>query len=231
MTRPMRMTRSRSRLALNGQLAPEMYADGPSSAPGGTFTQSMDRNVRSAPTLGTVPTGYYVSQSAAQSQLSCMHCHISLPRLTVPSLSNGSSSSSSSGYTPLVTPTDESSYQLGDKSDGHAAVLTSSGTILQHGMLQQPVHYPSYPPPIAPYPGRSFPPMTINGQYFDEKALLPELCGALNLPPPMHGRLPPLRFLADQRAGTVWRDPSVPELRPAPTTLWGELFGRDEVTM
>ncbi|KAH9928200.1 uncharacterized protein B0H18DRAFT_1001807 [Fomitopsis serialis] len=229
MSRPARMTRSRSRLALNSDLASGVGASGAWSAPGAMVGQDMIVDTA----VGTEPSGYHYPQPAAGPQWTRSYNNISLPRLTVPSLSNGSSSSSSSRYTPLVTPTDEGYFQLGETVNDRAKVFATSGAMFEQAMFQR---CPSYPPPITPYPGRSFPPMTTSGKYYDERTLLPGLCGDMSNLGPGHanGRLASHGFIARQQssvdptisAGAVWKDASLPEFGSAPgPALWNELFG------
>ena len=160
-------------------------------------------------------------------------------RLAVPMLSSGSSSGSSSGNTPLVTPTDEGPFQLGAIPTGFAVLFGPAGAphAQGYGAYKQATLGATYPPPIMPYPGRSFPLMTTSGEYFDEARLVPELCGGV--PVPAQIAIPANAFIvphavpvvnpASIKARAIWMDASVPGLRQDPSaTVWAELFGREQ---
>lgn len=188
----------------------------------------MDRGSRST------HSGYLTPQpGVASQQRRLRNIAVSLPpRPIAPALSSGSSSSSSSGYTPLTTPTEEGSYLLGDANRGFPALFVTPGAVLEQGVLQQPVQCPGYALPIMPYPGRSFPLMTTSGEYYDETTLLPALSGGPHrMPYTANGHFAPHGMAGPSinvNAGAVWKDPSVPRLRPETGhVFWCELVGRE----
>ncbi|EPT04125.1 hypothetical protein FOMPIDRAFT_1014456 [Fomitopsis schrenkii] len=210
-------------------LAPEFLSASTSSSMGaqGMYPgHTTDGTSRAADHPGYVFAQAPVPQPWARAQKKAS----SLPqRLTVPTLSGGSSASSSSSCTPLVTPTEERSFQLGAIPNGLAVLFGTSGEPQKHGARQQ---QPNYPPPIMPYPGRSFPLMTTSGEYFEEARLVPELCGgAHNLVAiPANAYILPHGAVnaGTMKAKAIWMDAAVPGLRQdAGPTVQTELFGRE----
>lgn len=176
--------------------------------------------------------GYVLSQAPPQSWARAPKRTGALPqRLTVPMLSSGSSSSSSSGNTPLATPTEEGPTQMGAMPNGFSVLFGPPGAPPKHGAYKQTMLSPNYPQPVMPFPGRSFPLVTTTGEYFDEARLVPELCGGVH----NHIAIPANAYIVPHgavnpgiKAQTIWMDASVSGLRSESNgTVWAELFGRE----